>query len=108
MATTEPHGVTYELRRLTDRWLQPMGGEVISTHPSQGAALAAYDREPQSGDGGGRSSNGSFVPNIVVRVDADGTETVAMMRPDVGADMSRPRKAGAAPRPAPGATPSAD
>jgi len=95
MATTEQHdGVTYQLRRLTDRWVHPMGGEVISTHPSQGAALAAYDREPQSGgDGSGRSTFGSFVPSVVIRVDADGTESVAMMRRTGGAPWTYPRSA---------------
>ena len=94
--------VVFELRRLNNRWTQPMGGEVISTHPSQGAALAAYDREPQAAtDGGGRSSMGSFVPNVVIRVEPDGTESVAMIRPGVGGYTSPGVKA--VPRTTPGA-----
>lgn len=81
MATNEQQGTVYQLRRLTDRWVQPLGGEVISTHDSEQSALAAYDREPRlASDGTGRSSAGSFVPNVVVRVDADGTESVTVRR----------------------------
>lgn len=81
MSTNQPQGAVYQLRKLTDRWVQPLGGEVISTHDSERAALAAYDREPNAAvDGTGRSTAGSFVPNVVVRVDADGSESVAVRR----------------------------
>lgn len=93
MSETQHTGVVFELRRLTDRWLQPLGSEVISTHPSQGAALAAYDREAQGEGAGGRSTAGAFVPNIVVRVDPDGTESVAMMRLGPGAPQAPSRSA---------------
>lgn len=69
-------GVRYELRSLTDRWTQPMGSLVLSTHRTADAALAAQQREPQqSTTGGGRSTRGTFVPNIVVRVDIGGSES---------------------------------
>ena len=80
-SSEQPRTTVYELRKLTDRWLQPLGDEVISTHDSERAALEAYDRQPRKGsDGSGRSSSGSFVPTVVVRVDPDGTESVAIRR----------------------------
>lgn len=81
-------GVRYELRSLTDRWIQPMGSLVLSTHPTADAALAAQQREPQeSTTGGGRSTLGTFVPNIVVRVDVDGSESPTLPKP---ASVQRP------------------
>lgn len=78
---SQEQGSVYQLRRLTDRWIQPLGGEVISTHDTRDAALQAYDREPQSAnDGTGRSTKGSFVPNVVVRIDPDGTEEAVARR----------------------------
>ena len=75
-------GVRYELRSLSDRWEQPMGSLVLSTHGTEDAALAAQRREPQqSTTGGGRSTRGSFVPNIVVRVDLDGSESPMVPKP---------------------------
>ena len=75
-------GVRYELRSLSDRWEQPMGSLVLSTHGTEDAALAAQQREPQqSTTGGGRSTRGTFVPNIVVRVDIDGSESPMVPRP---------------------------
>ena len=75
-------GVRYELRSLTDRWMQPMGSLVLSTHGTADAALAAQQREPQqSTTGGGRSTRGTFVPNIVVRVDIDGSESPTVPKP---------------------------
>lgn len=74
-------GVVYELRTLTNRWVEPMGREVLSTHSSAQAANDAYEREAQAAkDGTGRSTYGSYVPNIVVRVNGDGTESVAVPR----------------------------
>lgn len=80
---SEQHdGIRYELRSLTDRWMQPMGSIVLSTHGTEEAALAAQRREPQqSTTGGGRSTRGTFVPNIVVRVDIDGSESPTVPRP---------------------------
>ena len=83
MPTTEQQqrGGVYQVRRLDDRWVQPMGGDVLSTHDSERAAFAAYDRESQiAADGTGRSTAGSFVPRIVIRVNTDGSESVAVRR----------------------------
>jgi len=72
----------YELRSLTDRWVQPMGSAVLSTHASADAAFAAQKREPQqSTTGGGRSTRGTFVPSIIVRVDGDGRESPTVPKP---------------------------
>jgi hypothetical protein len=80
---TEQHtGVVYQVRTLPNRWVEPMGSEVISTHDSAQAALAAYEAQRQTADDGtGRSTYGSFVPSIVVRVDGDGGESVTVRRP---------------------------
>jgi len=79
--TTEQGNAVYELRKLTDRWVQPLGEEVVSTHHSEEAALAAYDDQPKIAvDGTGRSGAGSFVPLVVVRVAADGRESVPVRR----------------------------
>lgn len=81
MSKSEEQGSVYQLRRLTDRWVQPLGGEVISSHDTREAALHAYDREPQTADdGSGRSTSGSFVPNVVVRVNPDGREEAVARR----------------------------
>lgn len=77
----DQQGVVYELRTLTDRWVEPMGREVLSTHSSAQAANDAYERQSQAAkDGTGRTTWGSYVPNIVVRVNGDGTESVAVPR----------------------------
>lgn len=82
VGSEQPDGVRYELRSLTDRWMQPMGSVVLSTHRTAEDALAAQKREPQqSTTGGGRSTRGSFVPNIVVRVDVDGSESPTVPKP---------------------------
>ena len=80
-------GVVYELRALPDRWVEPMGRDVLSSHDSAHAAQAAYERLQQADDGTGRTTWGSYVPNIVVRVNGDGTESVAVPR-----DRSTDRK----------------
>lgn len=77
----QDRGVQYQVRRLTDRWVHPLGTEVVSTHGTRDAALSAYDREPQAADDGtGRSTMGSFVPSVVVRIHADGREEAVARR----------------------------
>ena len=81
MSTNEQQGTVYQVRKLTERWVRPMGDEVISTHDSEQSALAAYDRGPQAaGDGTGRSTAGAYLPMVVIRVDSDGSESVAVRR----------------------------
>ena len=83
----EQAGVVYEVRTLPDRWVEPMGHDVISVHRTADAALDAYESLPQRADDGtGRSTYGSFVPSVVVRVNGDGTESVTVRRP-----MAAPR-----------------
>lgn len=83
-------GVAYELRTLEDRWTQPMGSDVLSSHSSAQGALDAQAHEPQEADDGtGRSTLGSYVPNVIVRINGDGSESVIVPRPlDVGTDRS--------------------
>lgn len=82
VGSEQQDGVRYELRSLTDRWMQPMGSVVLSTHGTADDALAAQQREPQqSTTGGGRSTRGTFVPNIVVRIDIDGSESPTVPKP---------------------------
>jgi len=77
-------GVVYEVRALTDRWVAPMKGDVLSTHTSAHAAMDAFGREPKgASDGTGRTTRGNFVPKAVVRVDADGRESM-LLPPPVG------------------------
>lgn len=90
MASTEhrsngEHGVVYELRSLTDRWVAPMAGTVISSHASAEAAMAAFKREPQAAeDGTGRTTHGNYKAKAVVRVDASGGESVVLPPPAGG------------------------
>ena len=78
----EQDGVRYEVRTLPDRWAEPMGHDVISVHSTADAALDAFQSLPQrAADGTGRSTYGSFVPSIVIRVNADGSESVTTRRP---------------------------
>jgi hypothetical protein len=80
-STQQRKGVVFELRTLPNRWVEPMGREVLSSHNSAHAAQAAYERRDRSADNGtGRSTSGNYVPNIVVRVNGDGTESVAVPR----------------------------
>ena len=75
-------GAVYEVRALTNRWLEPMKGDVISSHTSAVAAMDAFGRQAQaSTDGTGRTSRGNFVAKAVVRVDAQGTESVVLAPP---------------------------
>ena len=75
-------GVVYELRALTNRWLDPMAGTVISSHNSAKEAIEAFNRQPRSAsDGSGQSSHGNYVAKTVIRVDPDGTETVQLPPP---------------------------
>lgn len=78
----EQDGVVYEVRTLPDRWTEPMGKDVLSVHSTAQAALDAYQALPQTADDGtGRSTYGSFVPSIVIRVNANSSESVTVPRP---------------------------
>ena len=80
--SSQQEGAVYEVRALTNRWLEPMKGDVISTHTSAVAAMDAFGHEAQaSTDGTGRSSRGNYVAKAVVRVDARGTESVVLAPP---------------------------
>lgn len=87
----EPKGVVYEVRALTNRWLEPKAGPVISSHSSASAAWDAYKREPKEAtDGTGRTTKGNFVPKAVVRVDTDGTESMILAPPAGGGLLAWP------------------
>ena len=93
-SSEEQDGVVYEVRTLPDRWAEPMGHDVISVHTTADAALDAYESMPQRADDGtGRSTYGSFVPSVVVRVNGDGTESVTVRRP-IGAPRIDPSGGG--------------
>jgi hypothetical protein len=80
--STTRQGMVYEVRALTNRWLSPMGSEVISSHTSAKAAMDAFAREPQEAkDGSGRTTHGSYVAKVVVCVDAQGKESVLLPEP---------------------------
>ena len=84
-------GVVYEVRALTNRWLEPQAGPVISSHRSARSAWDAFKKEPQSGsDGSGRTSNGNYVAKAVVRVDAQGGETMILPPPAGGGLLAWP------------------
>ncbi|MFN2505104.1 MAG: hypothetical protein ABR540_12920 [Acidimicrobiales bacterium] len=56
----QEEGVVYEVRTLPDRWEEPIGDEVLSTHSSAEAALDAKTDELQlADDGTGRSTQGA-------------------------------------------------
>ncbi len=81
-ASTTQQGTVYEIRALTNRWLSPMAGEVISSHNSAKAAMEAFARQPRAADdGSGRTTHGNYVAKVVVRVDAHGTESVLLPEP---------------------------
>ena len=88
--SAQQDGIAYELRTLKDRWVQPMGSDVLSAHSSAQGALDAQKHEPQvADDGTGHSTYGSYVPNVIVRINGDGSESVTVPRPlDVGTDRS--------------------
>jgi len=82
MLSPHEEGVVYEVRALSNRWLEPMKGEVLSRHSSAKAAMAAFEREAQAAtDGTGRTSRGNFVAKAVVRVDAQANESVVLPPP---------------------------
>lgn len=84
-------GVVYEVRALTNRWVEPMAGTVISSHRSAKAAMDAFQREPQTGsDGGGRSTSGNYQAKAVVRIDTDGSESVLLPPPAGGGLLKWP------------------
>jgi len=83
--------VVYEVRALTNRWLDPKAGTVISSHSSASAAWDAFKNEPQeASDGTGRTSRGNFVPKAVVRVDAQGAESMILAPPAGGGLLAWP------------------
>ncbi len=84
-------GVVYEVRALTNRWLEPKAGPVISSHSSAGAAWEAFKREPQEGsDGSGRTTKGNYVAKAVVRVDEEGNESMVLAPPAGGGLLAWP------------------
>src|SRR5687767_12295506 len=91
--TDSDKGAVYEVRALTNRWLEPQAGPVISTHRSAKSAWNAFTKEPQSGsDGSGRTSGGNYVAKAVVRVDADGSESMVLPPPQGGGLRAWPYK----------------
>ncbi len=84
-------GVVYEVRALTNRWLEPKAGPVISSHTSAGAAWDAFKREPQeASDGSGRTTKGNYVAKAVVRVDEEGNESMVLAPPAGGGLLAWP------------------
>jgi hypothetical protein len=92
-APKSERGVVYEVRALTNRWVEPQAGPVISTHSSARAAWDAFKSEPQRAtDGTGRTSQGNYVAKAVVRVDADGGESMVLPPPAGGGLLAWPYK----------------
>lgn len=92
-ASGSERGVVYEVRALTNRWVEPQKGPVISSHSSAKAAWAAFEMEPQSGsDGSGRTSTGNYVAKAVVRVDTQGGESMVLPPPAGGGLLAWPYK----------------
>jgi hypothetical protein len=90
-ATDPEQGVVYEVRALTNRWLDPQAGPVISSHRSARSAWDAFKQEPQAGtDGSGRTSGGNYVAKAVVRVDAQGGESMVLPPPQGGGLIAWP------------------
>ncbi len=88
MGKKQSDGAVYEVRALTNRWIEPMVGTVISTHSSAKAAMDAFQRPPASSEGG--RSTGGYVAKAVVRVDPDGSESVVLPPPAGGGLQSWP------------------
>jgi hypothetical protein len=89
--TEQQQGVVYEVRALTNRWVEPKAGPVISSHTSARAAWDAFKAQPkEASDGTGRTSQGNFVPKAVVRVDTDGTESMVVAPPAGGGLLAWP------------------
>jgi len=83
--TASEHGVVYEVRNLTDRWVTPMAGTVVSSHASAEAAMASFKGQPQAAtDGTGRTTHGNYQAQAVIRVDASGGESVVLPPPAGG------------------------
>ncbi|MGI9033539.1 MAG: hypothetical protein ACR2HY_07645 [Acidimicrobiales bacterium] len=79
------------MRELTDRWVKPMAGTVLSSHGSAGAAMDAFKHQPQSAtDGTGQASRGNYRPTAVVRVAAGGQESIVLPPPAGGGLMAWP------------------
>lgn len=75
-------GVVYELRALSNRWVEPTTGSVISSHGTAKAAWAAFEGQPrEASDGTGQTTWGNFVAKAVIRVGTDGTETMVLPPP---------------------------
>ena len=92
-APESERGVVYEVRALTNRWVEPQAGPVISTHASARAAWDDFQKEPQSGsDGSGRTSTGNYVAKAVVRVDSQGGESMVLPPPAGGGLLAWPYK----------------
>ncbi|MGI9023556.1 MAG: hypothetical protein ACR2HV_10080 [Acidimicrobiales bacterium] len=90
-ARAQHDGAVYEVRALTNRWVQPTVGTVISSHSSAAAAWAAFRKEPQEAtDGTGRTTSGNFVAKAVVRVDAQGKESMVVPPPAGGGILAWP------------------
>lgn len=90
-AAGSQHVVVYEVRALTDRWLDPKAGPVVSSHSSAAEAWAAFKREPQEAtDGTGRSTKGNYVAKAVVRVDEQGEESMILAPPAGGGLLAWP------------------
>jgi len=90
-AELQEQGVVYEVRALTNRWVEPKAGPVISTHSSARAAWEAFKREPKEAtDGTGRTSQGNYVAKAVVRVDAQGNESMILAPPAGGGILAWP------------------
>ncbi len=82
MDTTNSKSVVYEVRALTNRWIHPSAGPVISSHSTPKAAWDAFNKGPKEAtDGTGRSTYGNFVAKAVVRVGADGSESMILPPP---------------------------
>ena len=92
-APESERAVVYEVRALTNRWVEPQKGPMISSHASAKAAWAAFENEPQCGsDGSGRTSTGNYVSKAVVRVDVQGGESMVLLPPSGGGLLSWPYK----------------
>jgi len=84
-------GAVYEVRALTNRWVEPLAGTVVSTHSSPEAAMDAFQKESQfADDGTGRTTWGNYVAKAVVRVDAQGGESVVLAPPLGGGTLAWP------------------
>ncbi len=82
MDSTANKSIVYEVRALTNRWIEPSAGPVISSHSTPKAAWDAYNRESkEASDGTGRTTYGNFVAKAVVRVDTDGKESMILPPP---------------------------